>query len=123
MRVRFWAAHNIDIDGRIADWPNEGLIPIGASEVTVIDGDGLDLLRPTVERTKPCAKGTWLAGRVGTPNGENAKMPRTPTFSNGNTCRSPNLSQGLPEAFSRMTPRAHILRAQVAERLCLPALR
>ncbi len=68
---RFWAAHNIDIDGRIADWPNEGLIPIGASEVTVIDGDGLDLLRPTAERTEALRKERgWPAGSVRRNGGE-----------------------------------------------------
>jgi hypothetical protein len=62
---RFWAAHSIDIDGRIADWPNEGLIPLGASEVTVIDGAGLDLLRPTAERTEAQRKERgWTGGSV-----------------------------------------------------------
>jgi len=61
----FWAAHNIDIDGRIADWPNEGLIPLGASEVTVIDGAGLDLLRLTSERTEAQRKERgWTGGSV-----------------------------------------------------------
>lgn len=49
---RFWSAHGTDIDGRISDWPSEGLVPIGATEVIVADGEGLDLLRPIAERTR-----------------------------------------------------------------------
>jgi hypothetical protein len=49
---RFWAAHNVEIDGRIADWPQEGLIPLGAATVSVTEGEGLDLLSRTAERTR-----------------------------------------------------------------------
>lgn len=60
---RFWAAHNIDIDARIADWPNEGLIPLGASEVTVTERVGLDLLRPITERTEALRRERgWSSG-------------------------------------------------------------
>lgn len=48
----FWAVHGTDTDGRILDWPKEGLIPLGASEVEVVDGKGLDLLAPIAERTQ-----------------------------------------------------------------------
>lgn len=40
----FWGTHAYP-DGRIRDWPKEmNLRPLGASEVEVIDGQGLDLL-------------------------------------------------------------------------------
>ena len=61
----FWAAHSTGIDGRIADWPNEDLIPLGASEVTVTDGVGLDLLIPIAERTNKLRKERgWGHGSV-----------------------------------------------------------
>jgi hypothetical protein len=31
-------------DGRIRDWPAQGLTPIGAAKVEVSQGEGLDLL-------------------------------------------------------------------------------
>lgn len=45
---RFWAAHNIENDGRLADWPTAplGLIPLGAAKVMVTEGEGLDLIEP-----------------------------------------------------------------------------
>jgi hypothetical protein len=49
--ARFWAAHGTDLDGRILDWPKADLVPLGAGEVVVTDGVGLDLLRPIAERT------------------------------------------------------------------------
>lgn len=49
---RFWAAHGTDTDGRILDWPKEDLIPIGASEIVVTEGQGLDLLVPIAARTE-----------------------------------------------------------------------
>jgi hypothetical protein len=52
----FWAVHATDVDGRILDWPKEDLIPLGASEVMVIDGEGLDLLRPIAEQTEALNK-------------------------------------------------------------------
>lgn len=62
----FWAAHGTDIDGRILDWPKENLIPIGASEIWVVDGEGLDLLRPIAERTDALNKERgWSGGSVG----------------------------------------------------------
>lgn len=44
---RFWAAHGIENDGRLADWPHPplGLIPLGAATVKVTEGEGLDLLK------------------------------------------------------------------------------
>lgn len=53
---KFWALHATDVDGRILDWPKEDLIPLGAAEVSVIDGEGLDLLRPIAERTEALNK-------------------------------------------------------------------
>lgn len=49
---RFWAAHGTDIDGRIADWPAQDLIPLGAAKVAVKEGDGLDLLLPIKKKTE-----------------------------------------------------------------------
>ena len=49
---RFWGAHDISIDGRIADWPEQGLKPLGAAIATVIDGEGLELLDPIAAATK-----------------------------------------------------------------------
>ncbi len=42
--ARFWAAHSTECDGRLSDWPNNGLRALGAARVTVVEGDGLDLL-------------------------------------------------------------------------------
>lgn len=53
---RFWAVHGTDVDGRILDWPKEDLIPLGANEIVVIDGVGLDLLRPIAQRTEALKK-------------------------------------------------------------------
>lgn len=50
--ARFWGAHSLEVDGRVADWPKEGLIAIGASAVTVVDGEGLELLTPVANRTE-----------------------------------------------------------------------
>jgi hypothetical protein len=52
--VRFWGCHNTDLDGRILDWPNEGLIPIAATAVdaAIEEGVGLDLMTPIAERTR-----------------------------------------------------------------------
>lgn len=41
---RFWGAHAVQNDGRIADWPKIGLRPLGAAKVIVTEGEGLDLL-------------------------------------------------------------------------------
>lgn len=41
---RFWAAHGTESDGRLRDWPKEGLIARGAAKVAVAEGEGLDLL-------------------------------------------------------------------------------
>lgn len=61
--ARFWAAHGTDVDGRILDWPKEDLIPLGASEVSVTDGEGLHLLRPIAERTEALNKERgWTGG-------------------------------------------------------------
>lgn len=53
---RFWAAHHVDTDGRILDWPAYGIIPLGATEVVVVDGEGTDLLRPIAARTEEINK-------------------------------------------------------------------
>lgn len=42
---RFWGCHGVTEDGRVQDWPKIGLRPIGASTVTVIEGDGMELLK------------------------------------------------------------------------------
>lgn len=42
--VRFWGAHAIENDGRIRDWPAIGLRPLGAAQITVVEGKGLELL-------------------------------------------------------------------------------
>ena len=42
---RFWGCHGVDADGRIRDWPKIGLRPIGASKVTVVEGEGMELLK------------------------------------------------------------------------------
>ncbi|MGV8939073.1 MAG: hypothetical protein ACOH2J_18285, partial [Allorhizobium sp.] len=41
---RFWGAHSVENDGRIADWPKMGMRPIGAGKVIVQEGEGLHLL-------------------------------------------------------------------------------
>ena len=38
---RFWAAHSTNIDGRIADWPQEDLIPLGAATASEQRAKGL----------------------------------------------------------------------------------
>lgn len=49
--ARFWAAHHVDgRDGRLNDWPDKGMRPIGAAEVTVSEGEGFELLRATERR-------------------------------------------------------------------------
>ena len=40
----FWAAHGVENDGRLRDWPTMNMSPLGAAKVTVTDGRGLDLL-------------------------------------------------------------------------------
>lgn len=42
--ARFWGCHAVENDGRLRDWPAQGLRAIGASRTTVTEGDGLDLL-------------------------------------------------------------------------------
>lgn len=42
--ARFWAAHGVDNDGRLRDWPKMHMEAIGAARVSVIEGDGLELL-------------------------------------------------------------------------------
>jgi hypothetical protein len=50
--ARFWALHNVSTlseptaDGRLRDWPKEGFRALGAAKVTVIEGEGLDLIPP-----------------------------------------------------------------------------
>ena len=41
---RFWGCHNLSADGRARDWPRMGLRAIGAAEVEVTEGEGLDLV-------------------------------------------------------------------------------
>ena len=41
---RFWGCHNVETDGRLRDWPQQGLRPLGAATVTVVEGQGLDLI-------------------------------------------------------------------------------
>lgn len=63
--TRFWAAHSTDVDGRISDWPREGLIPIGAATCTVVDGEGISLLPPVAERTDELRRARgWGDGSV-----------------------------------------------------------
>lgn len=40
----FWGCHSVDADGRVRDWPEIGLKPLGAATVKVVDGEGMDLL-------------------------------------------------------------------------------
>lgn len=42
--ARFWGAHNVTNDGRIRDWPAQGLKPLGAAKVSVAIGEGLELI-------------------------------------------------------------------------------
>lgn len=51
--ARFWGCHDIARDGRIRDWPSMGLRALGAARVTVVEGEGLDLLPPSAEGSKP----------------------------------------------------------------------
>ena len=46
--AKFWGAHSVDGDGRVSDWPKNGLSALGAAKVLVTEGKGLDLLRNTV---------------------------------------------------------------------------
>lgn len=46
--ARFWGCHSIENDGRVRDWPSMGLRPLGAARVTVIEGEGLELLQSAV---------------------------------------------------------------------------
>ncbi len=48
--ARFWAAHGIENDGRLRDWPQHHLIARGAAKVTVLEGEGLDLLPEAAAR-------------------------------------------------------------------------
>lgn len=41
---RFWASHNVENDGRLRDWPEQGLRALGASTVDVMEGVGLELI-------------------------------------------------------------------------------
>ncbi|UDF29810.1 UNVERIFIED_ORG: hypothetical protein LHK14_00360 [Roseateles sp. XES5] len=50
---RFWAAHATENDGRLRDWPQTGLRPLGASKVTVTVGEGLDLLASAAAASAP----------------------------------------------------------------------
>jgi hypothetical protein len=43
---RFWAAHGIDNDGRLRDWPKMHMEALGAVRARVVEGEGLDLLPP-----------------------------------------------------------------------------
>lgn len=51
---RFWGAHAFP-DGRIRDWPATGLKPIGAAEVDVIEGHGLELLAAHIAPETPAS--------------------------------------------------------------------
>ena len=42
--ARFWAAHNVENDGRLRDWPKMDMRPLGEARVLVRDGVGLNLL-------------------------------------------------------------------------------
>lgn len=43
---RFWATHNTPAsDGRLRDWPTQSLRALGAAKVTVVEGEGLDLIQ------------------------------------------------------------------------------
>jgi hypothetical protein len=41
---RFWGCHAVENDGRLRDWPKQGMRSIAAAKVTVIEGEGLDLI-------------------------------------------------------------------------------
>jgi hypothetical protein len=46
--ARFWACHSLENDGRLRDWPANGMRPLGAARVTVTEGEGLDLIAAAV---------------------------------------------------------------------------
>lgn len=46
----FWAAHSTGNDGRLRDWPKHNMAPLGAAKITIIDGEGLDLIPPAAAR-------------------------------------------------------------------------
>jgi hypothetical protein len=48
--ARFWGCHGLENDGRLRDWPAQGLRPLGAARVTVVEGVGFELIRPTEQR-------------------------------------------------------------------------
>lgn len=49
----FWSCHSAERDGRLADWPNEGFIPLAAVAVDApAVGQGLDLIERTAARTR-----------------------------------------------------------------------
>lgn len=50
---RFWGAHSVENDGRVADWPKMGMRPIGAAKVLVQEGQGLDLLAKSAPLPAP----------------------------------------------------------------------
>lgn len=53
--ARFWAAHSADGgDGRLRDWPTDGTLrALGAAKVTVVEGEGLELL-DGIARRRSC---------------------------------------------------------------------
>lgn len=50
--ARFWALHNLSTlgeptaDGRLRDWPRQGFLALGAAKVTIVEGEGLELIPP-----------------------------------------------------------------------------
>lgn len=59
--ARFWALHatpdlkEVGADGRLRDWPAMGLKALGAAKVTVVEGEGLDLLPPATAPSRTTA--------------------------------------------------------------------
>lgn len=51
--ARFWGCHAVENDGRIQDWPSRGMRAIGAAQVTVVEGEGLELLPPAATSGAP----------------------------------------------------------------------
>lgn len=49
--ARFWGCHSIENDGRLRDWPSLSLRALGAARVTVVEGEGLELLEPAAAKS------------------------------------------------------------------------
>jgi hypothetical protein len=60
--ARFWGCHDPEKDGRYREWRKMGLKALGASKVTVTEGEGLDLI-PPAEPGAPESDGEKGGGR------------------------------------------------------------